>query len=248
MKIDTNRKIEELSMNAWAALQTLVYDGWIIRFANGYTKRANSINPIYNPNDDDLENKIKYCETLFQKRKLPTVYKMTNETHPDNLDAVLHSKGYNAIDKTSVQILDLSILMEPLNKSVELNETLNDAWLYQFCILSNNQENFATLKQMLSSIIPKTCFISLYENKVAVACGLGVLDSGYLGIFDIVTDFKKRNRGFGEQLIMNLLKWGKENGAKFSYLQVTLNNAPAVRLYSKLGYKEIYRYWYRVKQ
>ncbi|MDR2374804.1 MAG: hypothetical protein LBD96_00015 [Treponema sp.] len=39
--------IEELSMNAWLSLQTLVYDGWIIRLANGYTKRANSVNPIY---------------------------------------------------------------------------------------------------------------------------------------------------------------------------------------------------------
>ena len=40
------RTLEELSMNALPALQTMLYGGWVLRFANGYTRRANSINPI----------------------------------------------------------------------------------------------------------------------------------------------------------------------------------------------------------
>ena len=41
------RYLEELALNAWTSIQTVVYDGWLIRFSNGYTKRANSVNPIY---------------------------------------------------------------------------------------------------------------------------------------------------------------------------------------------------------
>ena len=101
---------------------------------------------------------------------------------------------------------------------------------------------------MLASIVPNTCFVSLLQGESVVACGLGILERGYLGIFDIVTDRQFRNRGFGEQLILNLLKWGRENGAKYSYLQVMRSNAPALKLYLKLGFQEIYHYWYRVKQ
>jgi ribosomal protein S18 acetylase RimI-like enzyme len=244
------RIIEELSFNAWPALQTMVYDGWLIRFANGYTKRANSVNPIYDSNgDDDLENKIQYCENIFKTINLTPIYKMTPAVHPENLDTVLDHKGYIAIDDTSVKILELSVLRQPSMHSVKLDERLNDTWLNQFCRLSNqNETNKATMKQMLSLIIPKTCFISLYEHETVVACGIGVLEKGYLGIFNLVTDLHYRNRGFGEQLMLNLLKWGKENGANYSYLQVMLNNPPALRLYSKLDYQEIYRYWYRVRQ
>jgi ribosomal protein S18 acetylase RimI-like enzyme len=44
-----------------------------------------------------------------------------------------------------------------------------------------------------------------------------------------------------------LLSWAKQQGAQKTYLQVMLNNAPALRLYEKLGFKEAYQYWYRLK-
>ncbi|WP_088090854.1 GNAT family N-acetyltransferase [Bacillus sp. OV166] len=72
-----------------------------------------------------------------------------------------------------------------------------------------------------------------------------------MGLFDIVTHEKYRNKGYGAKLIrylIYLIQWGKENGAKNAYLQVELNNIPALNLYYKLGFKEQYRYWYRVKK
>ena len=43
MKKASITTLEELSINAWAPLKSMNYDGWVIRMANGYTKRANSI-------------------------------------------------------------------------------------------------------------------------------------------------------------------------------------------------------------
>jgi ribosomal protein S18 acetylase RimI-like enzyme len=43
-----------------------------------------------------------------------------------------------------------------------------------------------------------------------------------------------------------LLSWGRKMGAEQAYLQVMLSNEPALSLYEKLGFREAYRYWYRV--
>jgi hypothetical protein len=85
--------IEELSLNAWASLQTMLYDGWIIRFANGYTKRANSVNPLY-LSRIDIDEKLQFCEQLYQEKKLPVVFKLTSAVLPSNLDYRLWESGY----------------------------------------------------------------------------------------------------------------------------------------------------------
>ena len=34
--------IEELTLNAWPSLRSLLFDGWVLNFADGYTRRAYS--------------------------------------------------------------------------------------------------------------------------------------------------------------------------------------------------------------
>ncbi|MCR2821262.1 GNAT family N-acetyltransferase [Lederbergia panacisoli] len=240
------KMIEELSLNHWQPLSTLLYDGWVLRFAKGYTKRANSINPIYS-STINLDQKIEECESIYTKNKLRPTFKITPFVNPANLDDILQEKGYSLIDRTSIQTLELNQIKEPTLQSVTLDKNINLDWIENFCRLNQIEENNKdTMIKMLSNISTKKCFISLYHKDRVVACGLGVIEREYIGLYDIVTNINFRNQGFGEQLILNLLKWGKENGAKSSYLAVLLNNKPALKLYAKIGFSEIYQYWYRV--
>jgi ribosomal protein S18 acetylase RimI-like enzyme len=75
---------------------------------------------------------------------------------------------------------------------------------------------------------------------------MGVVEDGHLGLFDLVTDSGVRNRGYGRRLLFDLLAWGLGHGARRAYLQVMLNNAPAIHLYRKVGFQEAYQYWYRI--
>ncbi|MFD1388607.1 GNAT family N-acetyltransferase [Oceanobacillus oncorhynchi subsp. oncorhynchi] len=243
-----DKTIEELSLNNWQPLSTLLYDGWVLRFANGYTKRANSIQPIYY-STYKLEQKIDACEKVYSEKNLRTIFKITPFIQPENLDDILKEQAYSLVDYTSVQTIALDTISEPTLHSVSIDEKINREWLDRFCQLNNVEEkNKDTMLQMLSNIITRKCFISLYYNEEVIACGLGVIEREYIGLYDIVTASQYRNQGFAEQLILYLLKWGKDKGAKYSYLAVLLNNEPALRLYSKIGFSEIYRYWYRVKE
>jgi ribosomal protein S18 acetylase RimI-like enzyme len=241
------RKIEELSLNAWPALQTMLHDGWLVRFSDGYSKRANSVTPIYT-SCDDLNHKIAACENLFYQKNLDAVYKMSPLVQPENLDEVLQDKGYTIVDRTSVQVVELADLKQPSLPAKITEGSLPEDWFAHFCRLKNlKRHDQSVAKVLLSSIIPRTCFLSLCQGDTVVACGLGVLEEEYMGIFNIVTDPGYRNQGFGEQMVLHLLNWGQQNGAKYAYLQVLLDNAPALRLYQKLRFQELYSYCYRVK-
>jgi N-acetylglutamate synthase len=246
--------IEELSMNAWPSLQTILYDGWILRFSGSYTKRANSVNPLYNGELDPAE-KISECERLYSERKMDAIFKMTGASRPRALDALLSERGYEYQGETSIQMLNIEEDNDrPSNpakkKAVFLSEEFSEKWLSSYFEMNTVDENKRQIaKQMLENTLPRKCLASISDsNNTIVACGLAVSQRGYVGLFDIVTHRNYRRRGLARQLTLELLNWGKLSGAKTAYLQVVLGNEPAMKLYQDLGFAECYRYWYRVKR
>ena len=239
---------EELSMNAWPALRTHLYDGWVLRFADGYTKRANSVHPIYS-STLSLEEKIAFCEGQYARVGLPSIFKLTRASIPESLDPQLDRLGYTRKDETSVQTLDLTDV-EPLTaEGVAFTHTSLEAWLPVFSVFNQlTDEARHTLAKMLQNRTSETCFGLLMEDKRPVACGLGVLSRGYLGLFDILVSSRHRGKGLGERLIHAIFGWAKGQGAHTAYLQVVMGNRAAETLYRRLGFKELYRYWYRIKE
>ena len=41
------RDLEELTLNEGPTLQQWLYDGWVVRFADGQTSRASSVDALY---------------------------------------------------------------------------------------------------------------------------------------------------------------------------------------------------------
>lgn len=239
--------VEELSMNAWPAMRTLHYDGWVLRYADGYTKRANSVYPLY-PSEINVDQKIEFCEAFYRDLNLPAVFKLTRACAPSDLDACLNGHGYYTDSQTSVQLLDLTQETYEAAENIDLSSEDTESWHAAFARMNNvSAERRVTHEGILRAILPETCYASIRMDGQTIGCGLGVLQAGYLGIFDIVIDPDQRGQGHGIRLMQALLSWGQGHGADKAYLQVMLNNKPALRLYEKIGFEEKYQYWYRIK-
>ena len=237
------QRIEEAGLNAWPALQQIRYDGWVLRFSKGYTKRANSVNALY-PSAIDTREKVAFCEKQYKARELRPIFRITPFA-PADLDSILGARGYELIDTTLVLHLDLN--QSSPTPSEHVRGTSLDDWLPIYCRLkSSSLEEHQTHREILETIPGRCHYASLAASGEAVSCALGVLEGEFFGLFDIVTTPEHRKKGFGTQLISSMLGWARENGARHAYLGVVKLNSPARRLYDKLGFQEAYRYWYRV--
>ena len=234
-------------MNAWPALESVKSDGWVFRFSEGYTRRANSVHPL-SGGVRGLAAKIDEAEDLYRAHGLPPTFKMTEASQPDGLEATLAGRGYAAEAGTSVRVARVAT-MERAGLCVDTEWDRTEGWRDAFHRMNQVAgERRALHDRMLSQISSPAGYASIRENKRVIACALGVVQGNWLGVFDVVVDETRRRQGLGERLMRGLMAWGRERDAKRAYLQVMLSNAPALSLYDKLGFREVYRYWYRVKR
>ena len=258
------RRIEEASMNAWPALQQLLLDGWLIRLSNGFTKRANCVVPLYRGLEEgDSDNelvKIRYCENLYAREQLQTIFRLTSHSPVNALDALLDERGYDLIDETQVQLLNLSTLptlptlreidlpssSQPQKHQGELRLVPAPQWLREYGRLAELPRTTSELHaSLIRSIRPDCAFAWLVIDDKPVACALGVLEHDLFGLFDVITAPEHRRQGYAGALLKKLLAWGAEQGAQHAYLQVIADNNPALALYQQLGFEHLYSYWYR---
>jgi len=105
-----------------------------------------------------------------------------------------------------------------------------------------------TASAMMDNILGNVFCAKIIEHSRTVACGLCVEERGYAGLYDIIVDPAFRGRGFGYALCGSLMAAAAAKGTKSFYLSVVANNAPAIALYHKLGFKHRYNYFYMKKE
>ena len=247
------RAIEEAALRAWPALTESDFDGWRLRFADGYTRRSNSITPL-EPSRLDLDEKIATCERIYADRGLPAIFRVTPFA-PEALDERLDRRGYARGDRSEVRALPLvaserlppSPARAPRAGSVRVATLSLDRWLDVFATLSGSADaNRAAHRQILAAVPGQRRLLVLVADDRPVSCGMSVLDAeGRFGLFDLVTASGYRGRGFGGTLLRRALAWGRRAGGQEAYLQVLEGNTGAARLYERAGFEVVYRYHYR---
>lgn len=239
-------KIDLHSLKALPALHSEIYDGWHLRFANGHTRRANSVN-ILERGELPLEQKIAYCEKAYQEAGQTCHFRITPLAEPE-LDGLLAQRGYGFYDPTEVRLLtSLGSKSLSCSDQVSLTDKPTDAWLQALARLTDqSSEKQATFLQMIERTPLDTIFAGISENDRVVSCGLGIASADLIGLFEFATDPAFRRKGLARNIVHALLHHAARRNIETAYLQVVASNTAGSRFWQDMGFKEsLYAYHYR---
>jgi ribosomal protein S18 acetylase RimI-like enzyme len=231
-------KLERLTLRAWPALEEEEYDGWRLRAAQGYTGRANAVAPLV-AGRLDLAVKIPHCEQWYAERGLPAKFRVTRFSQPGNLDATLAGRGFAQVEDVMVMTATLGGATPDSAVDGALVELTLEEWFAA--------KSAPVQRAILERIQPKHWLLGWRCNDELVGRVLGVVEDGWLGVFNLSVVPAQQRKGFGRALMRALTEHARQQGAQQTYLQVVAENAAAVGFYRGLGFREAYRYWYRTR-
>lgn len=234
-------RIEKAGRRAWPAFETEEYDGWLLRYAGGFSSRSNSAYPL-GVSTIDYAAKLVYCRTWFAERRVRLIVRQTPETE-SGLDLFLDAQGFAAEARTDVMI---AAVPQAAVVAAEVTSSPTEVWWDAAARLWGIEgERADAWRRIIDLIEPVTGFASIRVGHETAAIGFAVADGPWLGLFEIVVAEMRRWEGLGRCLTSSLLAWGRDKGAVSAYLQVVADNAPAIGLYRSLGFERAYTYWYR---
>jgi ribosomal protein S18 acetylase RimI-like enzyme len=239
------RRLEELSLNASGAFQSLLYDGWLLGFRPGPTKRLRCVNAFYSTSLP-LAEKVDHCVRFYQSLNLPPLFRMLPFSQPPEIDSYLESLGWRRFERTLVLRSDLPAASPMLATSAPVEIVDVAQWVLATARLLDvgGDALQASLDRATAYPLPHIGAIVRRQGE-AVACGLAKLEGAHVGLFAVTTAPAHRRHGLGRAIVGALLAEASRQGAQIAYLQVTADNAPALELYRPLGFASVYDYWYR---
>jgi GNAT superfamily N-acetyltransferase len=225
--------LEEVAAVGWPAPETARWGGWLLRAAEGWTRRANSALLLGDPGrpvEDALERvRAWYVERGLTPRLAIPLPPMAPADHAAG------RLGWAA--DVDVEVLTAPVEPTTPDPGVILEDTPSPEW----CEVYAARTVPAVGVRVLTA--PDTVtFGSIVDGGTTVAIGRGVINAGWLGVAAMEVRPEYRRQGLAARILNALLAWGAERGATRCYLQVEATNAAALALYGRHGFTGHHRY------
>lgn len=233
---------EERLVNCWPSHQSVAMGDWLVRFAAGYSGRANSA-VTFRGNATLSGDEITHVEKLYGDAGLRPSFRLSPLVGED-IRRDLESRGYRPEDG-SVGMIGDSFASIP-DDSLLLESAPSRAWLEGACRWQvSSKRDPDVLLGIVGNIRVPTRFATLRHAGRAVAHGLVSLDRGWAEFGSVIVDPEMRGRGAGRALVSGMIGWAQGAGARRVFLQAATENDVARTLYRTLGFADLYTaaYW-----
>lgn len=241
-------RLEEIAAKGWPAPVSVRYGDWLLRAADGWTRRANSVLPLGDP-PEPTSAAIAHVEDWYAARDLPARFQVALPGLED-LDAALADRGYVSEAPVHVQVASVDTVWAntPIRADlppVTLASAPDADWLSAYHYRGGSQPPPVAIAVMAAAQQP--IFATLRIDDEIAAIARAVVDDGWLGITAVEVATAHRRRGIGTHALRAIADWGTEVGAHSTYLQVETTNSAALRLYERAGYVTHHDYHYRLR-
>lgn len=221
------------------AAETAYVGHWLLRASAGWTGRGNSLLPAGDPGRPVAEA-LQQAIAFYDQRGL-RAQALVRVGSP--YDEQIRACGWVDARPGQSDVLVMHTTLDHVNGlpeyDVQLAEAPNDAWYGT--AFDGPVPNVAP--KVLEGA-PKAMFASIVLDGAVVAVGRGSMTGHWLGVDAIRVADGYRRRGLGTAILQGLARWAGPHGGRRTYLEVLLENTAAMATYTRLGYREAYRYRY----
>ena len=244
------QRLEQAAANALPPALFQLDEGWRLRVDAGGPRRTNSALAEYDLLNTPLGEKIDRAEAFYARLGQPARFQLCPASQPSSLDDLLAARGYRYSSGAAVQRATLTkVLARVVKQNIPdavIDPKPTTDWLSLYAQSAGVEARVLKARRTLFQRIPSpTAFVTVRLAGIPASVGLGVVERGQLGVFNMATLPSLRRRGAARGVIHALAIWGAQADAKVMYLQVAEENLSARALYTQLGFETLYAYHYR---
>jgi GNAT superfamily N-acetyltransferase len=235
--------LERVAAAGWPAHETGRIGRWLLRAAEGWTSRANSVLPLGHPGVG-LDRALDQVRAWYAARDLTPQFAVPLPAFR-SLDRELTNRGWQPTHRVLVQTASLPELLTGLPgpdrdlPPITVTPKPGADWLRMVGDRKGGLPDGAA-RVLTGARLPG--FASAYESGELLAIGRGVVDDGWLGLSLVEVVPGARRRGLARHVLAALARWGAEHRAERAYLQVEPDNAAALALYAGFGFSTHHSY------
>ncbi len=245
---ETVRGLQERAARALPAEHVEDVGGWWLRHAPGCAWWVGTVLPYGDARPGELVRRVVTAEEFYTGHGVATRFQISPEACPEGLDVFLAERGYRRESPMSLQTALTAHVLERVptgSLRVRLDDRPTRAWFEVWRAVHGHDGDDRSEWDMLGRVERPGAYACATIGDDVLAVGRSVADTGWAGVFGMATLPRARGKGAARSVLAALAGWAGARGAGRMYLQVERDNLPALRLYERMGFREICGYHYR---
>lgn len=242
--------LERAAAAHWRGTQEEWLGDWLLRAAEGFTGRANSVLPLGDPGLP-LDEALAAVTQWYRARGLPPMIAVPEPLEADPLGRALDNQLSQRLWLTRpgpafVMLADLplGVHADPAGREVRVSDEPDDAWAARYHY--RGQDHLPPVARKVLTSAEDQSFVSIRSGDDVLAIARVSIADGWAGLTAVEVNPACRRQGLGVAITAAACQEAELRGISHVFLQVEVDNAPAQALYKRLGFRYSHRYHYRV--